>query len=135
MNGYSETEHDRAIDAIAKDAGITGPGFTPGPWVLKTVRTSVGICHTIGPFPKRNDRSQEQHACVYADYEVPGAETAWGREMLANAHLIASAPDLYAIAARWLDQGDGIVAKGCPLGQLIEDTRSALAIARGEVRA
>lgn len=58
---------------------------TPGPWTLETVRTSIGFCHKIGPFPWNR---QQNHACIYVDYPVHGDE------LLANARLIAAAPDL-----------------------------------------
>lgn len=64
---------------------------TPGPWTLETVRTQVGICHKIGPFPWKDGRAN--HACVYVDYPGTGAVEA---ELLANARLIAAAPNLLA---------------------------------------
>lgn len=63
--------------------------FTPGPWILETVQTSSGICHKIGPFPWKDGK--QNHACIYADYPGTGAIE---KELVANAHLIAAAPDL-----------------------------------------
>lgn len=66
---------------------------TPGPWVLDTIQTSVGICHRIGPFPpRRPDDETVRHACLYADY--PSAFNPADKELEANARLIAAAPDL-----------------------------------------
>ncbi|WP_256825374.1 hypothetical protein [Pseudomonas juntendi] len=66
---------------------------TPGPWVLDTIQTSVGICHRIGPFPpRRPDDETVRHACLYADY--PSACNPADKELEANARLIAAAPDL-----------------------------------------
>lgn len=66
---------------------------TPGPWVMDTIRTSVGICHRIGPFPpRRPDDETVRHACLYADY--PSAFNPADEELEANARLIAAAPDL-----------------------------------------
>ncbi len=66
--------------------------WTPGPWAMETVRTSCGTCHRIGPFPRPDYASkQEGWACVYDDYP-PGTGSP---DLLANAHLIAAAPDLY----------------------------------------
>lgn len=62
---------------------------TAAPWTLETVRTSIGICHKIGPFPWKDGK--ENHACVYVDYPGDGAIEA---ELLANAKLIAAAPEL-----------------------------------------
>ena len=71
---------------------------TPGPWGLETVPTSIGSCHKIGPFPNIGAR-EETYACVYADnvrisdYGSSGI----GDELLANARLIASAPEILKI--------------------------------------
>ncbi len=72
-------------------------GFTPGPWKLETVKTSIGSCHKIGSFPK-NFQGDKTYACVYADNINIGEEkySAVGKELLANAKLIASAPTMYA---------------------------------------
>lgn len=69
------------------------PKWTPGPWAMETVRTSCGTCHRIGPFPRPAYASKpEGWACVYDDYP-PGVGSP---DLLANSHLIAAAPDLYA---------------------------------------
>ncbi|MFP7813435.1 hypothetical protein [Pseudomonas aeruginosa] len=66
---------------------------TPGPWVLDTIPTSVGICHRIGPFPPRHpDDVTVRHACLYADY--PSASNPADEELEANARLIVAAPEL-----------------------------------------
>ena len=66
---------------------------TPGPWVIETVPTSVGICHKIGPFPpRRPDDVTPRSACLYADY--PSVHNPADNELYANARLIAAAPDL-----------------------------------------
>ena len=66
---------------------------TPGPWVMETVKTSCGTCHKIGPFPRPNYASKKEGwACVYDDYP-PGIGS---KDLLANARLIAIAPDLAA---------------------------------------
>lgn len=66
---------------------------TPGPWVMDTIQTSVGICHRIGPFPpRRPDDETVRHACLYADY--PSGSNPADRELEANARLIAAAPEL-----------------------------------------
>lgn len=49
---------------------------------------------------------------------MPDAETA---------KCAAAAPDLLNLLTRWNDQADGIMSKGCHLGALIEDTRTAIA--------
>ena len=68
---------------------------TKGPWTLETVRTSCGVCHKIGPFPPRHFKPDEPtHACVYVDYPAHDQSHARDQELLANATLIAAAPDL-----------------------------------------
>ncbi len=68
---------------------------TPGPWTLETVPTSIGTCHKIGPFPSLGVR-EENHACVYADNVRPHdyGHSHVGDELLANARLIAAAPEM-----------------------------------------
>lgn len=66
--------------------------FTPGPWSIDTVPTSVGICHRIGAesWPTKHDKPS--YACVYADHSMGGS--AWPT-LEANARLIAASPSLY----------------------------------------
>lgn len=68
---------------------------TPGPWSLETVRTQIGSCHKIGPFPG-SAAKPGNYACIYADGEYWLTErlTDRGKELLANARLIAAAPEL-----------------------------------------
>lgn len=63
---------------------------TPGPWTNQVVRTSVGVCFKIGPFPWR--RGKLNHACIYADYPTPSNPEYL--ECAANARLIAAAPEM-----------------------------------------
>jgi hypothetical protein len=69
-------------------------GHTPGPWTMETVRTSCGVCHRIGPFPPPEwSAKREGWACVYDDFPASGRGTP---QLVANARLIAAAPDLLA---------------------------------------
>jgi hypothetical protein len=69
--------------------GVLMTSHTKGPWGLETVRTQVGICHKIGPFPGKDGK--QKHACIYVDYPGVGLiET----ELLANARLMQASPDL-----------------------------------------
>lgn len=63
---------------------------TRTPWTLETVKTSIGICHKIGPFPWKNGK--QNHACVYVDWPGNGDIE---NELLANARLIAAAPRFF----------------------------------------
>lgn len=65
---------------------------TPGPWTLETVRTVSGFCHKVGPFPARREGGDPRHACLYSDY--PSESNPADQELLANARLIAAAPEL-----------------------------------------
>lgn len=78
---------------------------TPGPWPFQTVRTSCGICHKIGLFPWKKGKLNS--ACIYVDYPGNGPAE---HELLANAYLMAAAPDLLAalqeLVARANDSDD-----------------------------
>jgi hypothetical protein len=112
---------------------------TPGPWMLETVRTSSGICHKIGAFPSRGAR-ETTYACVYDD----GLSTQLHPtpELLANARLIAAAPDLLEAlkcietSARHsircesqIDRGDWLC--DCGVSDYIEKADMAIAKAEG----
>lgn len=102
------------------------PKWTPGPWAMETVRTSCGTCHRIGPFPRPAYASKpEGWACVYDDYP-PGVGSP---DLLANSHLIAAAPDLYAAGQAIIDQMDALLL---PDDALSAALRAALAKARGQ---
>lgn len=64
---------------------------TPGPWKLETVKTQIGICHKIGPFPPLRPGDGPSHACIYVDGRYRPEDDP---ESTANARLIAAAPDL-----------------------------------------
>jgi len=66
---------------------------TPGPWKLETVRTSTGVCHKVGEFPTNDSLRRKSSACLYDDCY---SDKPRNMELLANAKLIASAPDLLA---------------------------------------
>jgi hypothetical protein len=70
---------------------------TPGPWTMETVRTSCGICHKVGPFQHQWRAGDVSHACLYEDYPPCAVGT---QVMVANARLIAAAPDLAAEVLR-----------------------------------
>ena len=71
---------------------LSGVKHTPGPWGMETVQTSVGICHKVGPFPSTG-YLKSNHACIYVDGRASGGDSN-ADELLANARLIAAAPDL-----------------------------------------
>jgi len=99
--------------------------WTPGPWVLETVKTSVGVCHKVGPFPAKREDDKPRHACLYADY--PSDFNPADQALLANARLIAAAPDLYEALQACIDYGSMTGAEW-----VVEKARASLAKARGE---
>ena len=80
----------QAALAQVREAIAAGP--TPGEWSLKTVPTSDGSCHKIGPFPSASRVHSETHACVYAIGIRLGIDdsTPIARELLANARLMVA---------------------------------------------
>ncbi len=94
---------------------------TPGPWVMDTIPTSVGICHRIGPFPpRRPDDETARHACLYADY--PSVFNPADRELEANARLMTAAPELLEALQAVIDYGSMTGADW-----VVEQARAAIA--------
>lgn len=82
--GYGDSAHDKAAERIARDME---PGFTPGPWrVGSHSDTDIGI---IAP---NSEHGGQMVAMAVIDEDVAQDED----EHLANARLVAAAPDLYA---------------------------------------
>ena len=77
---------------------------TKGPWTLETVPTQVGICHKIGPFPS-DGVYDSTHACVYSNNTRMSdlGHSFVGDELLANARLIAAAPEMFDLLRRLCD--------------------------------
>ncbi len=75
-----------------------------GPLSVSTVTTSCGICHKIGPLPKRHHDGRECYACVYVDYPGMGPVD---EAMLRAAHMFAAAPDMYEALQAVADFIDG----------------------------
>ncbi|WP_429941841.1 hypothetical protein [Achromobacter xylosoxidans] len=98
---------------------------TPGPWTLETVRTVSGFCHKVGPFPARREGGDPRHACLYSDY--PSESNPADQELLANARLIAAAPEL--LKALEAIVNDPYVSA---LGSLGIRAKRVIAKARGE---
>lgn len=59
---------------------------TPGPWAVSTVPTSIGHTHKIEPIGAR----------LFVDHRDKAEKDAKTLTALANAHLIAASPDMYA---------------------------------------
>ena len=97
--------------------------WTPGPWARSRYHyPNRDIVRRLGN--SDNDAfAGERHICSVSPREKG--------EQAANAHLIASAPDLYAALHTLIH--DGKAYEWHPLFQpLIKDARAALAKARGE---
>jgi len=99
---------------------------TPGPWIMETVATQIGICHKIGPFPGKRPVDKPRHACLYADY--PSASAPGDAELLANARLVAAAPDLLEAARAALDD---LISDGHAHYRVAETLRAAIEKATG----
>jgi len=100
---------------------------------METVRTSCGTCHRIGPFPRPDCASKpEGWACVYDDYP-PGIGSP---DLLANARLIAAAPDLLAALLPFAEIGIGENPDYQPIIRMDRDAivaaRAAIAKARDQ---
>lgn len=92
----SQAQMETTGDSIdSRTASTVAPSaHTPGPWQLATVKTSIGVCHKVGPFPG-NRVHPVTYACVYEDgMHLWRIMDRMDSELLANAHLIAAAPDL-----------------------------------------
>jgi hypothetical protein len=84
-----------------REASVNESKFTPGPWTLETVRTSVGVCHKIG---RLGSSTKPNHACLYDDCHSAKPRDL---QLLADARLIAVAPDLFAALAGLLEEQKG----------------------------
>ncbi|MCA3704286.1 MAG: hypothetical protein INF12_14785 [Methylobacterium sp.] len=104
---------------------------TPGPWTLETVKTSCGICHRIGPFPWRDGR--DNHACVYVDHASRDGSAPRDQELLANARLIAAAPELLAALRGLYETGapEGLALTADEIQARFDAARAAIARAEG----
>ena len=103
---------------------------TPGPWGIETVKTSCGHCHKVGPFPWRDDEAN--HACIYVD-----DSHAWvnGKELEANARLIAASPDLLDALEALIPLVEWALKEQSPPyfdGPLVVQSCVAIAKAKGE---
>jgi hypothetical protein len=106
--------------------------YTPGPWILATVPTSVGSCHKIGPFP--NGSRVETFACVYADGIRLGIDDAnpAAVQLAANARLIAAAPMMLEALQDCLTAMTALHCGSVSKADIVESARSAIAQATGE---
>lgn len=69
---------------------------------VEVVKTCVGTCITIGPLPDPSGTGKGNSACIYADNvnERDYGHHKIGDELLATAHLFASAPETAAELTR-----------------------------------
>jgi len=106
---------------------------TTGPWTLETVKTQVGVCHKIGPFPGTCGREMG-HACIYVDgiHSFPGPHGPKEEELLANARLMTAAPDLLAALQRCLAHFDNIRPVECDESPMAAQARRAIRKATGQ---
>jgi hypothetical protein len=77
------------MSSTTKRVEASPQNHTPGPWQLETVKTQVGVCHKIG---KLGSSTKLNYACLYDDcYSAEPRDL----QLLADARLIAAAPDTY----------------------------------------
>ena len=105
------------------------PKWTPGPWVIATPTRGYEVC-TIHGVERQPTEDGLGRSWVYIRPETLLRDGEWywpdEQEQLANAHLIAAAPDLYAaleMAKLWLDVDGRFDMQGI---------NAALAKARGQ---
>jgi hypothetical protein len=140
---------------------VSAPQFTPGPWKVVIDGTLTGAWAEVSQEcidPDTNEtwdrelfRSETTHVRKADHYPPNGsfrplneAPEEWeltedGAEHLANARLIAAAPELYEAARLFVEEYDaGEDVNGVELmlsyNRALEAGKSALAKARGEVR-
>lgn len=109
--------------------------FTPGPWELELVPTSIGSCFKIGTFPAFGSRPVT-HACVYAD-SLSGKDfdlIPTGRELRANARLIAAAPAMFAALKQLLTETRFYEPGAKEYGDQIKAAYAALSLATKGVK-
>ena len=94
--------------------------FTPGPWLI--AGESATFVYALGP---------EGTNVFWCDVQAAGRERASRDELIANAHLIAAAPELYEAlesARTWVDE----CGAQAGLQAILDEIDAALAKARGE---
>jgi hypothetical protein len=112
--------HEPSKEAPKKEFGYTKTSFTPGPWKLEQIANQeVDISGKCGTFLGLNPGSG-------APFRLDADDHA---EFVANAHLIAAAPNLYA-ALELLYHHATLYMEVA--GNVMQDVLSALAKARGE---
>jgi hypothetical protein len=112
------------------------PNFTPGPWTVGEISDTGGYdCMTAGVTagPVTLD------AADYGQARISDLPYYIEEKMLADAHLIAAAPELYEALAVILDAHDSYLEdvplardNPDPISDAIEAARHVLAKARGE---
>lgn len=110
---------------------MTAAPWTPGPWLIATPTQGYEVCtiHGVERQPTEDGLGQ---SWVYIRPETLLRDGEWHwpdeQEQLANAHLIAAAPDLYAA----LDGLLGLLDAGSLYEPQAYAARAALAKARGQ---
>jgi hypothetical protein len=109
---------------------VSAAGFTPGPWAVMPEESDRLYIRV------RGKRLGERYKI--ANVLFPAPYKGEKEDALANAHLIAAAPELHEALLLWLaydDQDEADFAEAGPMllyARAIDATRKALAKARGD---
>lgn len=95
--------------------------FTKGPWTLDSTQQYIRAPKEDEAFIGGGAICEVQSPLAWGGMDVRVAQT-----RIANARLIAAAPDMYAVLEEWLDR------QGTDENYLVAKARAALAKARSE---
>jgi hypothetical protein len=96
---------------------MTGTKHTPGPWIIFDMDQEVGVT-------PENGKGDIAHCSGFDSNRFHSEE-------VANAHLIAAAPDLLEALVLLLQVNDGVPMLGIEASKRIESARAAIAKAKG----
>lgn len=131
-DGFSAMPSDLSVNGAAR--GQT-PAWTPGPWKVAGPFNSQAYGWRINEVRIKDRHGEDDIAVIGYDFTDDDAKAA----VMADAHLIAAAPELADFAARF-EAAAGFLIAGLPTNHAVakdliglrEAARLALSLARGE---